>query len=273
MQRLIDLVVGNEIPPQGIKSFRSGECQGYALQILQFLQQLGGIIPAADHETAVAGIGSGKQRPFIHKPVQRIRGFQKPLHLGFDFGEALIGGTDFHCEGKIPGFFRLRGAFPHGKGKRLGNSASFKGRNLFKFLLGHIPPHVQQFPDTLCRLLPCDKSGMQLLNGAAGGDANALRVIPDGVFLTLDYQPRAIGAVASLQESGIVRLVLHKVGADDLPAVPVVETHAQGFVDNLLGELQLREEGLLRFFRYRKTAVQKGNLFLHAGQRQFFNYA
>ena len=114
---------------------------------------------------------------------------------------------------------------------------------------------------------------MQFLNGASGGDANTLRIILDSVFLTLKNQPCAIGAVAFLQERGVVRLVLLEVGADDLPAVPVVETHAQGFVDNLLGELQLREEGLLRFFRYRKTAVQKGNLFLHAGQRQFFNYA
>ena len=114
---------------------------------------------------------------------------------------------------------------------------------------------------------------MQLLNGASGGDTNALRVVPDGVFLILNDQPRTIGAVAFLQESGVVRLVLHEVGTDDLPAVPVVETHAQGFVNDLLGKLQLREKGLLRFFRYRKAAVQEGNLFLHAGQRRFFNYA
>ena len=43
--------------------------------------------------------------------------------------------------------------------------------------------------------------------------------------------------------------------------------------NDLLGKLQLREEGLLRFCRYRKTAVQEGNLFLHTGQRRFFNYA
>ena len=114
---------------------------------------------------------------------------------------------------------------------------------------------------------------MQLLNGASDGDTNALRVIPDSVLLPLDNKPRAVGAIAFLQEIGIVRLVLHEVGTDDLPAVPVIEAHAQGFVNDLLGKLQLREEGLLRFFRYRKTAVQKGNLFLHAGQRQFFNYA
>ena len=218
-------------------------------------------------------MGGCKKCPFIYKMFQRIRGFQKPLHLGFDFGEALIGGTDFHCEGKIPGFFRLRGAFPHGKSKGLGNSAPLKGWDLFKLLLGHIPPHVQQLPDTLCRLFPCDESSMQFLNGASGGDANTLRIIPDSVFLILNDQPRAIGAIASLQESGVVRLVLHEVGTDDLPAVLVVEAHAQGFVNDLLGKLQLREEGLLRFFRYRKTAVQEGNLFLHTGQRRFFNYA
>ena len=114
---------------------------------------------------------------------------------------------------------------------------------------------------------------MQLLNRAPGGDANALRVIPDGVFLTLDDQPRTVGAIASLQESSVIRLVLHKVGTDDFPAVLVIKAHAQGLINDLLRKLQLREEGLLCFLRYRKAAVQEGNLFLHAGQRRFFNYA
>ena len=114
---------------------------------------------------------------------------------------------------------------------------------------------------------------MQLLNRAPRGNANTIRVIPDGVLLPLDNKPRTVGAIASLQEGGVIRLVLHKVGTDDLPAVPVIEAHAQGFIYNLLWELQLREEGLLRFFRYRKAAVQEGNLFLHAGQRRFCNYA
>ena len=113
---------------------------------------------------------------------------------------------------------------------------------------------------------------MQLLNRAPGGDANALRVIPDGVFLTLDDQPRTVSAIAFLQEGGVVRLVLHKVGTDDFPAVLVIKAHAQGLVNDLLGKLQLREKSLLRCFRYRKAAVQEGNLFLHAGQRRFFNY-
>ena len=113
---------------------------------------------------------------------------------------------------------------------------------------------------------------MQLLDGAPRGNANALRIIPDGVFLALDDKPRTVGAIAFLQESGVVRLVLHKVGTDDFPAVPVIEAHAQGLVYDLLGKLQLREKGLLRCFRYRKAAVQEGNLFLHAGQRRFFSY-
>ena len=114
---------------------------------------------------------------------------------------------------------------------------------------------------------------MQFLNGASGGDANTLRIIPDSVFLILNDQPRAIGAIASLQEIGIVRLVFHEVGTYDFSAVTVIEAHAQGFVNDLLGKLQLREKGLLRFLRYRKAAVQEGNLFLHTGQRRFFNYA
>ena len=113
---------------------------------------------------------------------------------------------------------------------------------------------------------------MQFLDGAPRGNANALRVIPDGVFLALDDQPRTVAAIAFLQESGVVRLVLHKVGTDDFPAVPVIKAHAQGFVNDLLGKLQLRKKALLRCFRYGKAAVQEGNLFLHAGQRRFFNY-
>ena len=103
---------------------------------------------------------------------------------------------------------------------------------------------------------------MQFLDRAPGGDANTLRVIPDGVFLALDNKPRAVGAVALLQECGVIRLVLHKVGTDDLLAVPVIEAHAQGFIYNLLRKLQLREKGLLRFFQLRRdiTAIQERHL-------------
>ena len=218
-------------------------------------------------------MGGCKKCPFIYKLFQRIRGFQKPLHLGFDFRKAAIGGLGFRCKRKIPVLFHLGRAFPHGKGKGLGNSAPLKGRDLFQLIFGYIPPHIQQFPDTFRRLLPSDKGGMQIPDSVPRGNANALRVIPDGVILILNDQPRTIGAVASLQEIGIVRLVFHEVGTYDFSAVTVIEAHAQGFVNDLLGKLQLREKGLLRFLRYRKAAVQEGNLFLHTGQRRFFNYA
>ena len=217
-------------------------------------------------------MGGCKHGPFLYEPVQRIRGFQKPLHLGLDFWKASLGRIGIHSQGEIPGFFHLCGTLSYRKGKGLGKSAPLKVRNLIQFRLGHIPPHIQQFPDALCGLLPGDEGGMQFLDRAPGGDANALRVIPDGVLLALDNKPRTVGAIAFLQEGGVVRLVLHIVGTDDFPAVPVIETHAQGFVNDLLGKLQLREKGLLRCFRYRKAAVQEGNLFLHAGQRRFFNY-
>ena len=93
----------------------------------------------------------------------------------------------------------------------------------------------------------------------------------------MDEKPRTVGAVVLLQKSGIVfqRLVLHKVSTDDKTAVSVIETNAQGFVNDLLGKLWLREEGLLfaLLLRRKITAAQKGDLLLSTGRRYDSIYA
>ena len=66
-QCLVDFIIGNEIPPQRVKSFRGGECQRYSLQIFQLLQQLGRVIQAAYHKAAIIGIGGRKHGPFLYK--------------------------------------------------------------------------------------------------------------------------------------------------------------------------------------------------------------
>ena len=82
----------------------------------------------------------------------------------------------------------------------------------------------------------------------------------------MDIKSCAVGAVTLLQKSSIVfqRFVLHEVCADNQAAVSVIEANAQGFINDLMGKLGLREEGLLfAFLLWRKiTAVHEGNLLL-----------
>ena len=54
------------------------------------------------------------------------------------------------------------------------------------------------------------------MDGAPGGNADALRVVPDGILPILNEKPRTVGAVALLQKSGVFlqRLVFHIVGTD-----------------------------------------------------------
>ena len=55
----------------------------------------------------------------------------------------------------------------------------------------------------------------------------------------------------------------------------VIETDAQGFINDLLGKLGLGEEGLLfaLLLRRKITAAQKGDLFLKTGRRYNSIYA
>ena len=115
------------------------------------------------------------------------------------------------------------------------------------------------------------------MDGAPGGNPNTIGIIPDGVFPILNEQPCTVGAIALLQESGIVfqRLVLHKESTDDETAVSVIETDTKGFINDLLGKLRLREEGLLfaLLLRRKITAAQEGYLLLKTGRRYNSIYA
>ena len=115
------------------------------------------------------------------------------------------------------------------------------------------------------------------MDGAPGGNADALRVVPDGILPILNEQPRTVGAVALLQKSGVFlqRLVFHILGTDNQAAVSIIEANTQGFVNNLLRKLGLGEEGLLFAFLLgsKISAAQKGDLLLKTGRRQDTFYA
>ena len=203
--------------------------------------------------------------------------FQKALHLLFNFRKSALFRIGQRGQGKIPGIPGFVAEFPSGVNQGLCQLQTLEILYPVNLALGHIPPQVQQLPDTLCRLFPCDEGGIPLLDGSPGGNVDAIRIIPDGILPILNEQPRAVGAVALLQESGIVfqRRVLHEIGADNQAAVLVLETDTQGFVNDLLGKLRLVEEGLLfALLLGRKiTAAQKGDLFLKTGRRYNSIYA
>ena len=109
------------------------------------------------------------------------------------------------------------------------------------------------------------------MDGAPGGNADAICIIPDGVLPILNEKSCAVGAVALLQKSGVFlqRLVFHIMGTDNQTAVFVIETDAQGFINDLLGKLGLGEESLLFIIllRCKITTAQKGDLLLNTRRR------
>ena len=72
---------------------------------------------------------------------------------------------------------------------------------------------------------------------AAAGNTHPLGVIPKRNFLSAKIEARTVLSVVFLQECGVVRLILHKVSADDQPAMLVVGSYTQGFVNDLLRQL------------------------------------
>ena len=114
--------------------------------------------------------------------------------------------------------------------------------DLIEFTLRHIPPQLQQFPDTLCRFLPGNQCGIAPLCRAAAGNTHPLGVIPKRNFLSAKIEARTVLAVVFLQECGVVRLILHKVSADDQPAMLIVGSYAQGFIHDLLRQLGMGEQ-------------------------------
>ena len=170
----------------------------FPLQIFQPAQKCYGVIPSTSEQTAVFFIDGGKQCPFVYKLAECVTIFQKALHLDFNFRETTLGRIGQRGQGEIPGILGFVAEFPSGINQGLCQLDSLKVLHPVKLALGHVPPQIQQLPDALCRLLPCDKGGIPLLDGAPGGNADAIRIIPDGVFPILNKKPRAVGAVTLL---------------------------------------------------------------------------
>ena len=118
--------------------------------------------------------------------------------------------------------------------------------DFIQFILRHIPPQIQQFPDALCRFLPGDQCGIAPLRRAAAGNTHPFGIIPERNLLPVKIEACAVFAVMPLQKCGIVRLVLHKVGADDEPTVLVVRSYTQGFVNDLLRQLRMGKQRGIR---------------------------
>ena len=84
-----------------------------------------------------------------------------------------------------------------------------------KLALGHIPPQLQQFPDTGCRLFPGDERGAGTLGALALGYADFFGIVPDGILAPIQIEARAVFPIVFCEETGIVRLILFEIGADD----------------------------------------------------------
>ena len=74
--------------------------------------------------------------------------------------------------------------------------------------------------------------------------------IPSALYQTAYLSPiqieaRAVFAIVLCQETGVVRLILFEVGADDEAAVLVVGADTQRLVDHLLGQRRVRKDGWL----------------------------
>lgn len=118
--------------------------------------------------------------------------------------------------------------------------------DFIQFTLRHIPPQIQQFPDALCRFLPRKQCGAAALRRCATGNTHPFGVIPKRNSFSVKIEACAVFSVVPLQKCGVVRLILHKVGADDEPTVLVIGPNTKGFVNDLLGQLRMGEQRSVR---------------------------
>lgn len=81
---------------------------------------------------------------------------------------------------------------------------------LVKLALGHIPPQLQQFPDTGCRLFPGDKRGAGTLGALAPGYADSFGIVPDSILAPIQTEARAVFPIVFCKETGVVWLILLK---------------------------------------------------------------
>ena len=174
--------------------------------------------------------------------MQRIRRTEKLINLLLRFRIAALAGLRQHGQRQKSRVSRFRCHVPAGVGNAVSKPHPLVVIDLIQFTLRHIPPQLQQLPDTLCRFLPGDQCGIAPLRRAAAGNTHPLGVIPKRNFLSAKIEARTVLAVVFLQECGVVRLILHKVGADDKTAVLIVGSYAQGFVNDLLRQLEMGKQ-------------------------------
>ena len=183
-----------------------------------------------------------ERRPFVHALLQRIRRTEKLINLLLRFRIAALDGLRQHGQRQKSRVSRFRCHVPAGVGNAVSKPHPLVVIDLIQFTLRHIPPQLQQLPDTLCRFLPGDQCGIAPLRRAAAGNTHPLGVIPKRNFLSAKIEARTVLPVVFLQECGVVRLILHKVSADDQPAMLIVGSYAQGFIHDLLRQLGMGEQ-------------------------------
>ena len=134
---------------------------------------------------------------------------------------------------------------------------------LVKLALGHIPPQIQQFPDTDCGLFPGDQGCGRNLGALALGYADSLGIVPDGILAPIQIEARAVLAIVFRKEAGVVRLILFEIGADGEAAVLMVGADTKCLIDHLLGQRMRKEGNLVSAFRLRlaeNSKIKEGHL-------------
>ena len=241
-QHLVDLIGGNKKLPVRGKPVGNGKMKRLPLQVTEPLQYLFRTVKAKTQKVLPCIQRGVERRPFVHALLQRIRCTEKLINLLLRFRIAALDGLRQHGQRQKSRVSRFRCHVPAGVGNAVSKPHPLVVIDLIEFTLRHIPPQLQQLPDTLCRFLPGDQCGMAPLCRAAAGNTHPLGVIPKRNFLSAKIEARTVLSVVFLQECGVVRLILHKVSADDQPAMLVVGSYTQGFVNDLLRQLGMGKQ-------------------------------
>lgn len=234
---LVNLIRGNKETALGGIILGGGKDDRFPTQISQFLQQFFRAVVAKAHQLTVLLMGFDKFAPFLRNLLQHIRVFQQFKNLLFNLREAAFcrqGKAEGWRIARIPGLLRkISGS----QSKAFRKGFSLIVRHTVKLMLRHIPPQIQQFPDTLGGIFPGQKRSIAILRTASGRYPDTLRIIPEGIFPVIDIKACPVGSVVLRKESGIFlrRMVFHKIRTDNQAAVAVIGTNAKGFVNHLLG--------------------------------------
>ena len=107
---------------------------------------------------------------------------------------------------------------------------------------------IQHGGNTVCRLLPCEKGGIGILNSGAFRNVDTLKVKPCGIQLTVHDQtttahPHPVTAELLSQKAGEVCALKLMVCNDTENAVPLIATRPKEGVCNLRGNIKTRQLG------------------------------